>query len=91
MGTYIVRSEQSRAEYVVQVAGAAAAAGLSLEEVRQEAEQAAAAVGSMGVASRACSTPGEEPARRCDQPISATYKVQKTSSSPLQPFSPHAQ
>lgn len=46
------------------MAGAAAAAGLPLEEVRKEAEAAAASVGSMGLASRVCCLPGEQPARR---------------------------
>ena len=42
---------------VHKVAGAAAAAGLSLEEVAAEAEAAAAALGSMGVALGACTVP----------------------------------
>jgi len=47
-----------------QVAGAAAAAGLPLAEVRAEAEAAATAVGSMGVASRARTLPGAQPSDR---------------------------
>ena len=47
-----------------QVAGAAAAAGLSLEAVAAEAAAAAHAVGSMGVATRVCTVPGAEPSTR---------------------------
>lgn len=47
-----------------QVAGAAAAAGLSLADVRAETKAAAAAVGSMGVATRACALPGAQPSDR---------------------------
>jgi len=49
---------------MVQIAGAAAVAGLSLEEVKKEAELAACAVGSMGLANRICTIPGEVPPRR---------------------------
>ncbi|CAJ1442475.1 unnamed protein product [Effrenium voratum] len=48
---------------VCKIAGAAAAAGLSLDEVCEEAEAAAAAVRSQGVSFNACSIPGMLPAR----------------------------
>jgi len=47
-----------------QVAGAAAAAGLSLEAVAAEAAAAARAVGSMGVATAVCTLPGAAPSER---------------------------
>lgn len=47
-----------------QVAGAAAAAGLSLADVAAEAQAAAASVGSMGVATSACTLPGGQPSDR---------------------------
>lgn len=50
--------------WVVQIAGAAAASGLSLEKVRAEAEAAANDVGSMGVAAECCSLPGKEASSR---------------------------
>ena len=50
---------------VAQVAGAAAAAGLSLEKVAAEAAAAAQAVGSMGVATSVCTVPGSQPSTRC--------------------------
>lgn len=53
---------------LAQVAGAAAAAGLSLEAVAAEAAAAAHAVGSMGVATRVCTVPGGEPSTRWAPP-----------------------
>uniref|UniRef100_A0A061S670 Dihydroxyacetone kinase n=1 Tax=Tetraselmis sp. GSL018 TaxID=582737 RepID=A0A061S670_9CHLO len=50
--------------FVHKVAGAAAASGCSLEEVRAEAEAAAASVGSMGVALSTCTLPGGRPSDR---------------------------
>lgn len=41
------------------MAGAAAAAGLSLEEVAAEAKHASEVVGTMGVALTVCSLPGQ--------------------------------
>lgn len=49
---------------VHKVAGAAAEAGLSLEEVLGEARAAAEAVGTMGVALSACTLPGKTAAQR---------------------------
>ena len=49
---------------VAQVAGAAAAAGLSLDKVAAEAAAAAQAVGSMGVATSVCTVPGSQPSTR---------------------------
>ena len=49
-----------------QVAGAAAADGATLEQVKAEAEAAAAAVGSVGVATRSCTLPGGRPSDRSD-------------------------
>jgi hypothetical protein len=51
-----------------QVAGAAAAAGLSLEAVANEAAAAARAVGSMGVATAVCTLPGAAPSDRSAAP-----------------------
>lgn len=45
--------------FVHKVAGAAAEAGASLSEVAAEARAAAAAVGTMGVALRTCTLPGQ--------------------------------
>ena len=45
--------------FVHKIAGAAAEAGMSLAEVAAEARAAAAAVGSMGVALRSCTLPGQ--------------------------------
>ena len=50
----------------VQIAGAAAVAGLSLEEVRAVADEAAQFTGSMGVAMQICRIPGKVPPRGCD-------------------------
>lgn len=54
---------------LAQVAGAAAAAGLSLQAVAAEAAAAARAVGSMGVATRVCTVPGSEPSTRLVSPL----------------------
>lgn len=54
---------------VHKVAGAAAAAGLSLAEVFQEAEKAAQAVSSVGLAFTTCAIPGSRPSSRLDGPI----------------------
>jgi len=45
--------------FVHKIAGAAAEAGASLDQVASEARAAAAAVGSMGVALRSCTLPGQ--------------------------------
>ena len=50
---------------IAQIAGAAAAAGLPLEEVRAVADEAARSTGSMGVATQICRIPGENPPRGC--------------------------
>lgn len=47
-----------------QVAGAAAAAGLSLAQVAAEAKHASEGVGTMGVALSVCTLPGEVPSDR---------------------------
>lgn len=47
----------------LQIAGAAAASGLSLAEVRNVAQEAAVSIGSMGVATQICKIPGEKPPR----------------------------
>ncbi|KAL6843654.1 hypothetical protein ACP4OV_026716 [Aristida adscensionis] len=49
---------------VNKVAGAAADAGLSLEEVAEEARQASELVGTMGVALSVCTLPGQETSAR---------------------------
>ena len=46
------------------MAGAAAASGCALDEVRAEAEATAGAVGSMGVALTTCTVPGGEASTR---------------------------
>lgn len=51
---------------VHKVAGAAAAAGKSLAEVKAEAVAAAAAMGSLGVALTTCTVPGSAPSSRLD-------------------------
>lgn len=51
--------------FVHKVAGAAAAAGLPLAQVKEEAEAAAHLVGSMGVATSVCTLPGGKPSGRC--------------------------
>ncbi|KAK9798144.1 hypothetical protein WJX73_008523 [Symbiochloris irregularis] len=48
----------------LKVAGAAAAAGCTLEEVAEEARQAAAAICSCGVAASVCTLPGHKPSTR---------------------------
>ena len=52
--------------FVHKVAGAAAAAGLSLEEVAAEARAAAAAVRSIGIATSVCTVPGQAKSSRLD-------------------------
>lgn len=52
------RAQPVHSDPAVQVAGAAAEAGLSLSEVAAEAREAASRVGSMGVALSTCSLPG---------------------------------
>ena len=52
---------------VHKIAGAAAEAGLSLSEVAAEARAAAAAVGSMGVALRTCTLPGQPREERIEE------------------------
>ena len=49
-----------------QVAGAAAAAGLSLAEVTAEASKVASSVGTMGVAFSVCTIPGQVASDRLD-------------------------
>jgi dihydroxyacetone kinase len=49
-----------------QVAGAAAAAGLSLAEVTAEASKVAESVGTMGVALSVCTIPGQVASDRLD-------------------------
>jgi triose/dihydroxyacetone kinase / FAD-AMP lyase (cyclizing) len=51
---------------VHKVAGAAAAAGKSLAEVKAEAAAAAAAMGTLGVALSVCTVPGSSPSSRLD-------------------------
>eukprot|EP00903_Cladosiphon_okamuranus_P013498 g12572.t1 len=51
---------------VAKVAGAAAEAGLSLEEVVAETEAASQNVGTLGVALTTCTLPGQEPSSRLD-------------------------
>ena len=48
--------------FVLKIAGAAAAAGVALAAVTARAPEAAGRIGSMGVASRACTLPGAQPA-----------------------------
>lgn len=48
------------------MAGAGAAEGATLEQVKAEAEAAAGAVGSVGVATRSCNLPGGRPSDRSD-------------------------
>lgn len=51
---------------VHKIAGAAAAAGLSLEEVFDEAQRTALSVSSIGVAFTTCTIPGSQPSNRLD-------------------------
>ena len=59
----------------MQIAGAAAAAGLSLDKVKAEVEAVASSVGSMGMATQICSVPGNEPARGYAASYLAVAKV----------------
>ncbi|CAM9253871.1 unnamed protein product [Scytosiphon promiscuus] len=52
---------------VAKVAGAAAEAGLSLEEVLAETESASRNVGTLGVALTTCTLPGQQPSSRLDK------------------------
>lgn len=52
--------------FVHKIAGAAAAAGKSLAEVKAEAEAAATSMGSLGVALSTCTVPGTAPSSRLD-------------------------
>lgn len=51
---------------VHKIAGAAAAAGLDLSQVKAEAEQAIANMGSLGLALSVCTVPGSTPSTRLD-------------------------
>jgi dihydroxyacetone kinase len=54
--------------FVHKIAGAAAASGSALDEVTRAARDAAAALGSMGVALTTCTVPGAPPSARLDEP-----------------------
>jgi dihydroxyacetone kinase len=53
--------------FVHKIAGAAAAAGLSLEEVTAKAQAASVSLGSLGIALTTCTIPGAPPSTRLDE------------------------